>query len=381
MGSDQEQVQEIQETHADSASATAEVYDADSIQVLEGLSAVRHRPAMYIGDTSASGLHHLVYEVVDNAIDEAMGGHCKNIVIKLGADGRCMVSDDGRGIPVGPMKHENPSLDGKPALEVVMTVLHAGGKFDHESYKTASGLHGVGVSVVNALSEWLEVEVDTEGKTYAMRFERGEMVSDLEVIGRCTKSGSRIDFKPDPEIFPECDFKYETILSRMRELAYLNTGLRIRIIDERTGKEREFRFDDGLRAFVKYLSSGNEPLHKDVIMLSTTDEENKSVCDVALRWTDSYNENLLSFANNIHTIDGGVHLSSLKTALPIPQWRLDFVKIPVENQDVARQVSDMHITVFLKDVQSGGDVSLPGVRGLQGTGLSEFFDFRFIEPI
>ncbi len=315
MGSDQEQVQEIQETHADSASATAEVYDADSIQVLEGLSAVRHRPAMYIGDTSASGLHHLVYEVVDNAVDEAMAGFCENIVIKLGADGRCMVSDDGRGIPVGPMKHENPSLDGKPALEVVMTVLHAGGKFDHESYKTASGLHGVGVSVVNALSEWLEVEVDTEGKTYAMRFERGEMVSDLEVIGRCTKSGSRIDFKPDPEIFPECDFKYETILSRMRELAYLNTGLRIRIIDERTGKEREFRFDDGLRAFVKYLSSGNEPLHNDVIMLSTTDEENKSVCDVALRWTDSYNENLLSFANNIHTIDGGVHLSSLKTAL------------------------------------------------------------------
>ena len=292
-----------------------DLYDAESIQVLEGLSAVRHRPSMYIGDTGASGLHHLVYEVVDNAIDEAMAGFCKNVVIKLGADGRCMVSDDGRGIPVGPMKHENPNLNGRPALEVVMTVLHAGGKFDHNSYKTASGLHGVGVSVVNALSEWLEVEVDTDGKTYAMRFARGEIDTDMEVIGSSTRRGTRIEFMPDPEIFPECEFKYETIVARMRELAYLNNGLKIRIIDERKGKEKEFCFEDGLRQFVEYLSSGNEAIHKNVILLSATQPKGDLVCDVALRWTDSYAENLLAFANNINTIDGGVHLSSLKTAL------------------------------------------------------------------
>lgn len=315
MSDDQKQVEELPESPVDSIVDASESYDADSIQVLEGLSAVRHRPAMYIGDTGTAGLHHLVYEVVDNAIDEAMAGYATSIMIKVGVDGRCKVSDDGRGIPVGPMKHENPTLDGRPALEIVMTVLHAGGKFDHKSYKTASGLHGVGVSVVNALSEWLEVEVDTDGKTYTMRFERGEIASEIEVIGSTTQTGTRIDFKPDADIFPEREFKYETILSRMRELAYLNSGLKITVIDERKGKEKEFCFEDGLRQFVKYLSSGNEPLHSDIIMLSVSDVEKGCVCDVALRWTDAYNENLLSFANNIHTIDGGVHLSSLKTSL------------------------------------------------------------------
>ncbi len=290
-------------------------YDAESIQVLEGLTAVRKRPAMYIGDTTTAGLHHLIYEVVDNAIDEAMAGYCTSIIVKLGADGRCAVSDDGRGIPVGPMKHENPNLNGRPALEVVMTTLHAGGKFDNNSYKTASGLHGVGVSVVNALAEWLVVEVDTEGRTYSIRFERGEIASEMEVIGSTTRSGTRIEFMPDSQIFPGLEFKFETILARMRELAYLNSGLRITVVDERRGKETEFCYDDGLRQFVRYLSSGSEPLHKDLIMLSANDEAQGWVCDVALQWTDAYNENILSFANNIHTIDGGVHLSSLKTAL------------------------------------------------------------------
>jgi DNA gyrase subunit B len=290
-------------------------YDADSIQVLEGLSAVRHRPAMYIGDTGSAGLHHLIYEVVDNSIDEAMAGFCKHIVVKLGSDGRCTVTDDGRGIPVGVMKHENPALDGKPAVEVVMTVLHSGGKFDNKSYRTSSGLHGVGVSVVNALSEWLEVEVYQDGKTHAMRFERGEVARKLEVIGTSSKTGTRVEFKPDPLIFKQVEFKYETLVARMRELSYLNSGLHIRVIDERLGKEEEFCFQDGLREFVGYLSRGNEPLHKDIIVLSSRNESERSECNVSLRWTDAYTENLLSFANNIHTIDGGMHLSAFKTAL------------------------------------------------------------------
>ncbi len=290
-------------------------YDADSIQVLEGLTAVRRRPAMYIGDTGTAGLHHLVYEVVDNAVDEALVGFCHNIVVKMGVDGRCMVSDDGRGIPVGPLKHENPALDGKPALEVVMTVLHAGGKFDHKAYKTSAGLHGVGVSVVNALSEWLQVEVSIDGKVYFVRFELGETVTPLQMIGTTSKTGTRVEFKPDSQIFPQIEFKYETIVNRMRELAYLNSGLRIQVIDEKRGKEVDFCFTDGLREFVRYLVSGNEPLHKDPIVLSARDDANGLLLDVALMWTDAYTENISSFANTIHTIDGGVHLSSLKAAV------------------------------------------------------------------
>jgi DNA gyrase subunit B len=293
---------------------SGESYDADSIQVLEGLSAVRHRPAMYIGDTTTAGLHHLIYEVVDNAIDEAMAGFCSHIVVKLGTDGRCMVSDDGRGIPIGPMKHENPSLDGKPAVEVVMTVLHAGGKFDNKTYRTASGLHGVGVSVVNALAEWLEVQVFQDGKIHSMRFERGDVARELEVTGKTTKNGTRIEFMPDSIIFPSTEFKYETILARMRELCYLNSGLRVRVVDERKAKEKEFCFTDGLKEFVKYLAKGNEALHKDIIIL-TSSGDGETECDVALQWTDAYTENMLSYANNIHTIDGGVHLSALKTGL------------------------------------------------------------------
>ena len=300
---------------ADQPAEDRECYDESSIQVLEGLRAVRHRPSMYIGGTGASGLHHLVYEVMDNAVDEAMAGYCTSVTVKLGADGSCTVIDNGRGIPVGQMQHENPTLDGKSAVEIVMTTLHAGGKFDRSSYKVSGGLHGVGVSVVNALAEWLEVEVRRDGEVYQMRFERGKKVSDLKVVGKASKTGTRVEFKPDPEIFPDCEFKFETLATRLRELAYLNDGLRIRIVDERNDKEQEFCFSDGLREFVTHLAAGSEALHSRVITLIGADEEQRLQCDVALQYTDSYSENLLAYANNIHNTDGGVHLSAFKSAL------------------------------------------------------------------
>ncbi len=290
-------------------------YDESNITILEGLSAVRHRPAMYIGGTGHSGLHHLVYEVVDNAIDEAMEGHCSSILVKLNSDGSCTVQDDGRGIPVGPMEHENPQLNGKCALEVVMTVLHAGGKFDRGSYKVSGGLHGVGVSVVNALSEWCVVEVKRDGKTYAMKFARGDVVQEITELGPAQTTGTRVEFKPDPEIFPDCEFKYETLLNRLRELAYLNEGIKIQIVDERSGKEITLQFEDGLKEFARYLAAGGEPIHKDVITVRSSDEEAGLVAEIAMMYTDSYSENVICFANNIHNIHGGVHLSAFKSAL------------------------------------------------------------------
>ncbi|MHC4065314.1 MAG: DNA gyrase/topoisomerase IV subunit B, partial [Planctomycetota bacterium] len=290
-------------------------YDESHITVLEGLAAVRQRPAMYIGGTGHSGLHHLVYEVVDNAIDEAMEGYCKNILVKLNADGSCTVVDDGRGIPVGPMRHENPQMDGKPALEIVMTVLHSGGKFDHNSYKVSGGLHGVGVSVVNGLSESLEVEVKRDGKVHIMRFARGEVTSPLHAVGETAKTGTRVEFMPDTEIFPDVEFKLESLLSRLRELAYLNEGLRIRVVDERAGKELEFCFQDGLREFVTYLRGGAEPLHKEVVCLRGSDEAQRLSCDIALQYGDSFTEQIVCFANNVKNIDGGMHLSAFRSAL------------------------------------------------------------------
>jgi DNA gyrase subunit B len=290
-------------------------YDADSIRVLEGLEAVRKRPAMYIGDTSQAGLHHLVYEVVDNAIDEAMAGFCKSILVKLNTDGTCTVVDDGRGIPVGPKRvPENPAIDGKDALEIVLTVLHAGGKFDRTSYKVSGGLHGVGVSVVCALSEWMVVEVQRDGGVYSIRLERGHVVKPVERIGQSRKTGTRVEFKPDPQIFPDTNFRYETLAKRLRELAYLNEGVSIKLVDDRTGKSEEFRFQDGLREFVKYLNEGKEPQHKPQV-LRAIDEEQRLVCEVAFQWNDGYNENILAFANNIHNIDGGTHLTGFKSAL------------------------------------------------------------------
>ena len=261
------------------AASTETKYDESSIRVMEGLEAVRKRPAMYIGDTGITGLHHLIYEAVDNAIDEAMAGYCTEIAVTLGADGSCTVRDNGRGIPVGPMTHPDPKINGKPAVEVCMTVLHAGGKFDRRSYKVSGGLHGVGISVVNALSEWLRVQVRQGGKIYEMGFERGVTTSPLKTIGHAHDTGTVVKFKPDAQIFPDRDFRYETLRSRLRELAYLNDGVKITLSDERTGKSEVYHFANGLREFVAHLNEGKEPIHKDIILMRAQDEEQRLVVE------------------------------------------------------------------------------------------------------
>ena len=309
-------------TSASHASATGEAtsngasqYSEQSIKVLEGLEAVRKRPGMYIGDTTARGLHHLVYEIVDNSIDEHMAGRCDRIEIRINADGSISVIDDGHGIPVGPYSHSNPKLDGRPTVEIILTVLHAGGKFDHEAYKTSGGLHGVGASVVNALSEWLEVEVARDGKLHAMSFERGAVAEELHVIGERSKTGTKVSFKPDHQIFPETEFRFETLSGRLKELAYLNPGLTIAIEDERTKKSVTYNFPDGIASFVTALNEGKTSLHDPPIYFRVEDESQNLLIEVAMQYNDSYNETLLSFANNISTIEGGTHLSGFKTAL------------------------------------------------------------------
>lgn len=285
-----------------------EKYDAKSIKVLGGIEAVRKRPAMYIGDTTQKGLHHLIEEVVGNSVDEAMGGYCENITVKLNIDGSVMVLDDGRGIPVD----EHVEMK-KPALEVVMTTLHAGGKFDGKSYKVSGGLHGVGVSVVNALSEWLEVEVRRDGHMYVQRYECGQPKTGLEVRGATKKRGTKVIFKPDCSIFEEVEFSYDVVKKRIRELAFLNKGLCITIIDERTDVEEQFKYDGGIKVFVKELNKGKEPLHKDVIHFEGKEKDVTVEC--AMQYNDGYNENVFSFANNINTIEGGTHLIGFRTAL------------------------------------------------------------------
>ncbi len=285
-------------------------YDADKIKILEGLEAVRKRPDMYIGDRGSAGLHHLVYEVLDNAIDEAMAGACDNISVRVHHDGSCTVEDNGRGIPVEMHKDAKVS-----ALEVVLTKLHAGGKFDSESYKVAGGLHGVGVSVVNALSEWLEADVYRDGKHYHFECERGIAKGRVQEIGPASKRGTKISFMPDEEIFGDTEFAYDTLLKRIRELAYLNGGLQISFRDDRNEKKEVFRFDEGIKAFVRHLNEGKETLHKDVICFSREDTEAKLSCEVAMQYNDGYNENVLVFANNIRNVDGGTHLSGFRTAL------------------------------------------------------------------
>ncbi len=290
-------------------------YTEANIKVLEGLAAVRKRPGMYIGDTTTRGLHHLVYEIVDNAIDEHMAGRCNNIRVKIASDRSISIADDGSGIPVGPYKHDNPKLNGRPTVEIVMTTLHAGGKFDHDSYKVSGGLHGVGASVVNALSEWLEVEVARDGKLHAMSFERGVVADPLRVIGSRTKTGTKISFKPDPDLFPDTEFRYDTLVGRLRELAYLNPGLSIVIEDERVEKSQTLSYPEGIIAFVQSLNSGKNALIDPPIYFKIEDEKASLVCELAIQYNDSYNESLLSFANNINTIEGGTHLSGFKTAL------------------------------------------------------------------
>ena len=285
-------------------------YSAESIKVLEGLEAVRKRPAMYIGDIGKRGLHHLVYEVVDNSIDEALAGHCTKISVYFNKDGSTTVEDNGRGIPVGIHKEEK-----KPAVEVVMTVLHAGGKFDKDSYKVSGGLHGVGVSVVNALSGWLWVEVQRDGKVYKQDYKIGITQTKLKEIGKTKKSGTTVCFLPDRDIFNTTVFEYDIIAERLRELAYLNKGLEINLKDKREkgGQKDTFKFEGGLSDFVKYLDENNNPLHSKVI--TVTKEDTEIPVDIALRYGNTYNDNILTFVNNINTIEGGTHLSGFRSAL------------------------------------------------------------------
>lgn len=286
------------------------LYDASQIQVLEGLEAVRKRPGMYIGTTSTQGLHHLVYEIVDNAIDEALAGACDRIDVVIEPGDIISVTDNGRGIPIDIQKQT-----GKPALEVVFTVLHAGGKFGGGGYKVAGGLHGVGASVVNALSEWLEVFVHKNGSIYHIAFARGAIVRPIEVVGSTEKEGTTVRFKPDPEIFEELVFDYDTLYRRMREQAFLNAGLNISVEDRRPGKERrdQMLYKGGIREFAAWLNTNKTVLHEDVIYLSGN--RGDSFAEIAIQYNDSYNETILSFANNIHTSEGGMHETGFKAAL------------------------------------------------------------------
>jgi len=283
-------------------------YTADKIQKLEGVEAVRKRPAMYIGDTGERGLHHLVYEVVDNSIDEALAGFCKRIEATIHVDNSITVVDDGRGIPVDMHKTEK-----KPAVEVVLTVLHAGGKFDKKSYTVSGGLHGVGVTCVNALSEWLEVEVKRDNKVHHMRFKRGKTASKLEVIGKAKGTGTKITFKADNEIFPVIEYKYDILANRLRELAFLNRGIEILLKDERNNKEDLFKFNGGIEEFIKHINRAKEPLHPKVIYVSK--EKDGIAAEVALQYNEGYNESVYAYANNINTIEGGTHLSGFRSAL------------------------------------------------------------------
>ncbi len=334
-----------------------EQYDENQIQVLEGLEAVRKRPGMYIGSTGPRGLHHLVYEIVDNSIDEALAGCCDRIRVEILPDNIIRVCDNGRGIPVG----IQPKL-GIPAVTVVFTVLHAGGKFGGGGYKVSGGLHGVGASVVNALSSYLEVEVRDGEHCYFQRFERGEPKNELTVRGPADTTGTTITFKPDPEVFEETEYDYETLTTRLREQAFLNAGLRIELSDLRPGQEREgvFQYEGGIRSFVEYIHTrkGLEALHSEVIYLCSQQE--KSAVEIAMQYNDSYNEMILSFANNIHTAEGGTHEIGFKNALTRVMndyaRRYGFLKEADKNlsgEDVREGLTAI-ISVKLEDAQFEG---------------------------
>jgi len=287
-----------------------EEYDASQIQVLEGLEAVRKRPGMYIGSTSSSGLHHLVYEIVDNSIDEALAGYCTHIEVSIEPGDIIRVSDNGRGIPV-----DIQEQTGKSALEVVFTVLHAGGKFGGGGYKVSGGLHGVGASVVNALSEWLVVQVHKDGKIHEMRFSRGDIVEEIHVIGETDHTGTTVRFKPDPEMFDDTEYDYEILHTRMREQAFLNGGLKITLEDLREGQQQRdsMCYEGGIREFVSWLNKHKTPIHEDVIYLSGSKSD--AIAEIAMQYNDGFSENLISFANDIHTPEGGMHETGFKTAL------------------------------------------------------------------
>src|SRR5688500_6275885 len=287
-------------------------YDEGKIRVLNDVEHVRTRPGMYIGGYNPRGLHHLVYEIVDNSIDEALAGYCKSILVKINADGSCTVVDDGRGIPVG--IHPEVKI---PTVEVVFATLGAGGKFEHDdesAYKTSGGLHGVGASVVNFVSEWMEIEVHREGQVHHMEFGRGIKSSDLKVVGKTNRTGTKVTFKPDSTLFPDVNFIHETLVTRLRELAFLNAGVEIAFEDERVGKRDVFKYENGLKEYVGFLNEGKQAL-SPMISFSKEDPAQRLVVDVALQYNDGYNETILTFANNINNHDGGSHLSGFKTGL------------------------------------------------------------------
>src|SRR5882724_9092744 len=287
---------------------SADTYTASDIKVLEGLEAVRKRPAMYIGDTGAYGLHHLVYEAVDNSVDEALAGYCDSIKVILHSDGSCSVGDNGRGIPT-----EIHKESGRAAAEVVLTVLHAGGKFEHSAYKVSGGLHGVGISVVNALSEWFELEIRRQGKVWTQRYEYGVPQSEIAAGEKTTKHGTIVRFKPDAKIFEETTFSFDTLSNRLRELAFLNKGLKIVIEDERDGRSHTFLYKGGIIEFIKHLNQNKTPIHPKVLFFEGK-KDNIEV-EVALQYNDGYQESIFSFANNINTREGGTHLTGFRAAL------------------------------------------------------------------
>ncbi|MDF2892314.1 MAG: topoisomerase subunit [Clostridia bacterium] len=349
-------------------------YEAEQIQVLEGLEAVRKRPGMYIGSTGLKGLHHLVWEIVDNAIDEALIGVCKNINVFIHQDNSITVEDDGRGFPVG----IHPKL-GKPAVEVALTILHAGSKFGGGGYKVSGGLHGVGVSVVNALSEWLEVKVKRDGHLYHQEYSRGSATTKLTVIGEADSTGTTVSFKPDHEIFEEVEYNFDTLEHRLRELAFLNKGVKIYLKDERYDIEKTFMYEGGIVSFVKYLNKNKDPLHSEPIYINTKKDEIE--VEVALQYNSSYAENIFSFANNINTLEGGTHTNGFKTSLTkvINDYARKY-KILKENdanllgEDVREGLTTV-ISIKIPDPQFEGQTKTklgnPEVRGIVDSIVSE----------
>ena len=356
-------------------------YDARTIKVLKGLKAVRKRPSMYIGGTGSNGLHHLVFEVVDNSIDEAMAGFCTQIDVKINIDGTVTVKDNGRGIPVD--LHKDQKV---PAVQVVMTMLHAGGKFDNKTYKVAGGLHGVGVSVVNALSEWLEVRVYKAGKIYKQRYEKGMPKTKLEIVGKTKINGTEVTFFPDKSIFETIEFSFDILSQRLRELSFLNKGLKINIFDEKTKKKHNFQYEGGIVSFVKYLNETKTPIFNNPIYISTKRDEIQ--VETSIQYTESYRTNIFSYANNIHTLEGGSHLTGFKLALTraLKKYIKNYSmmkkeKIDISGDDIREGVTAI-ISVKLPNPQFEGqtktklvNTDVEGiVNSLVGEKLQEFFE-------